>query len=281
MWAFHNGKFIDADQPVIRLTDRGLTFGDGIFEVMRTVNGRLLFFDEHIQRMTHSLRFFGIRLPYTPREILDAAVELARMNAVTDGEVYIEVTRGIDPHREHRMPPSTIEPTFFMLAFPLRAIDPRNWVQGAQVITHPDLRHGLCEHKTLNLLANVLAKNAAYARGAYEALMFREDSRGRYATEGASSHFFCVLGEQIVTPAVENILDGITRKKILALAPQVRERRVYLDELKEAQEIFLVSTVSKVMPVRAIDETTWPAPGPITRELRSRFEEVFAREVGG
>ena len=283
MWAWFNGEFIDKDTPVIRLEDRGLTFGDGLFEVIRTLNGRLLFYDAHMRRMVESAGFFDLRLPLDPVALKPIALELIVRNQVRDGELYLELTRGADAHRGHRFPPRDTRPTFFMLAHPLRAIDSANWVRGAAVYSYPDRRHGLCEHKTLNLLINVLAKNFAFAKDGYDSLMYREDARGRYVTEGGSSSYFCVKDGTVSTPEVDNILPGITRRKVIDLARtrglEVVERRLYLAELLEADEIFLASTVSKVMPVRSVDERTWPAPGPVTRALVEGFEVLFRREL--
>jgi D-alanine transaminase len=283
MWAWWNGEFIDKETPVIRLEDRGLTFGDGLFEVIRTIHGRLLFYDEHMRRMAQSAAFFHLELRPEPEALRGIALELIARNGIRDGELYLELTRGVDPMRGHRLPPAGTRPTCFMLAQPIRAIDPRNWEQGASVCTFPDLRHGYCEHKTLNLLHNVLAKNFAIDRGGYDALMFREDAGGRYVTEGGSSSYFCVRDRAVITPAVENILPGITRRKVIDLAlargMPVREERLYLEQLWQADEVFLASTVSKVMPVRRVDDRTWPASGPVTRALAEAFEELFQRQL--
>ncbi len=278
-WAFLNGTFVPKDTPAIRLEDRGLTFGDGIFEVIRIVAGEPLFFEQHLERMIASAGFFGLPFPHGVDALQRAARELARRNGVPDGELYLQLTRGGDRNREHRYPPSGTPPTFFMLAFPLRRIDPDLWVHGARVIRYPDLRGLLCEHKTLNLLPNVRAKNAAYAKGAYEALMYRVEARGRYVTEGGSSSYFCLLGGRILTPEIDNILPGITRSKVIALARdagfEVVETRLMLDELLRADEVFLASTVSGVMPIRAVDDLTLPAPGPVTRRLMDLYAEIF------
>lgn len=279
MWAYFNGEFIDKDEPVIHLEDRGLTFGDGIFEVIRTIDGKLLFFDEHLTRMIASAGFLGLPFHHGAEELHAAGVELVRRNAITDGELYLQLTRGVDPHRNHRYPGRECGTTFFMLAFQLRPIPPDSWARGVRVIAYPDLRGLLCEHKTLNLLPNVRAKNAAFDKGAYEALMFRVEARGRYVTEGGSSSYFCVLNGRILTPEIDNILPGITRAKVIDLARregcEVIETRLMLTDLLRAEEVFLVSTVSRVMPVRAVEEQEFPAPGPVTRRLMEAYARVF------
>ncbi len=150
MWAYFNGSFIDKDAPVIHLEDRGLTFGDGIFEVIRTVGGEFFFFEEHLTRMIASAGFFGLPFHERAEDLHAAARELVRRNEVTDGELYLQLTRGVDPRRDHHYPARDSRPTFFMLAFQLRPIPADSWERGVRVITYPDLRGLLCEHKTVN-----------------------------------------------------------------------------------------------------------------------------------
>lgn len=194
------------------------------------------------------------------------------------------MTRGIDPNREHKYPPENTQPTFFMLAIPLREIDPVNWGKGARVFSFPDLRHKLCEHKTINLLPNVMAKNFAYKHGGYEALMYREDSKGKYVTEGGSSNYFFINGDTVITPEIDNILPGITRNKVIKLLKEngirVVERKIYFKELEKIDEIFLTSTVSMVMPVRKIDNTHFKAPGKITEKAMELYQKLMEEEKG-
>jgi D-alanine transaminase len=166
-----------------------------------------------------------------------------------------------------------------MLALPLRHIDRENWKKGVKLLTYPDLRHKLCEHKTINLLPNVLAKNYAYSNGGYEALMYREERNYRYVTEGGSSNYFMVKDGVLHTPEIDNILPGITREKVIkiihGLGYELRERRVGLEEFLTADEVFLVSTVSRVMPVHSIDDVHFDAPGAITLKVQEAYEKIF------
>ncbi len=163
---FLNGEFVDRKEKIIHLEDRGLTFADGLFEVLRIINGLFLFFDDHIRRMKKSAEYFHISFPYRVEYIKKVVSELIETNKIYDGELYIELARGTDLFREHKYQKS-YEPTFFILTSPLRSIDTKNWKTGASVFTYTDLRHKLCEHKTINLLPNVLAKNYAYNKGGY------------------------------------------------------------------------------------------------------------------
>ncbi len=279
MWAFYDGEFVQEKGKHVQLENRGLTFADGLFEVVRTIKGRILFFEDHFTRMIKSAAFFNMEIPFTSQETKEFASELIRRNAIEDGELYIQLTRGTDLHREHRFPSEKTPSTFFMLALPLRRIDAENWKNGVKLLTYPDLRHKLCEHKTINLLPNVLAKNFAYSNGGYEALMFRDFEGKKVATEGGSSNYFLVKDGVFFTPEIDNILPGITRGKVIDLIKkldyQVVEKPVTVDEFLEAEEVFLVSTVSRVMPVRAIDQVCFSVCGDYTRQIMQSYEDLF------
>lgn len=282
MWAFLNGEFVKEKGDNIRLENRGLTFADGLFEVVRTIEGQVVFFQEHFSRLEKSAKFFDISLPWTGESVKRAALELIDKNDVRDGELYIELTRGNDKHREHRYPEGNTS-TFFMLALPLRHIEKSNWETGVEVFTYPDLRHKLCEHKTINLLPNVLAKNYAYSKGGYEALMFTQESGIKYASEGGSSNYFLFKDGLFHTPEIDNVLPGITRGKVIPLIEglgyDVHQRKVEVEEFFCADEVFLVSTVSRVMPVRTIDGIALKCPGEHTVQVKAAYEELFFSQI--
>ncbi len=282
-WAFLDGRFIQKKEKVVTLEERGLTFGDGLFEVLRTINGTILFFYDHLNRMKESASFFGYSFLWSLPQIEQWALELIKRNQIQNGELYIQLTRGEDRNREHRYPPRESLSSFFMLALPLREIDPTLWEQGAKVIPFPDLRHGLCVHKTINLLANVMAKNHAYRYQGYEALMYRKGPFGSTITEGGSSSYFGVSDLGVVTPKIDNILPGITRKKVIGILTHmnipVLEQKVLLSEYLSMKEVFLVSTVSKVMPIRAIGNRSFSSPGPITVMIQKAYEQIFTAEL--
>lgn len=279
MKAFIDGKIVEKKEKTIELENRGLTFGDGLFEVIRTINGALFFFDDHFSRMEKSAEFFNLNMAYNLEYMKAKAYELIELNGIVDGEIYLELTRGSDPNREHGYPSDKKQATFFMLALPIRKIEKTNWTEGVKIFSYPDYRHKLCFHKTINLLPNVMAKNFAYDRGGYEALMYREDSRGKYVTEGGSSNYFMVKDGRVLTPKIDNILPGITRGKVLRLLNSMdisfEERRVYVEEFMGSDEVFLVSTVSRVMPIKSIDERNFEVPGPITFRVMNAYEEFF------
>jgi len=283
MVAVLNGELVEKDLKHLRIENRGTTFADGLFEVVRILEGQPVFLKDHYNRMKESAAFFSIPFHYTEKDVYSYADSLISRNRLPDGEFYIELTRGPDEYRDHTYPEHP-EPTFFILSLPLRKINRENWQKGVKLSIYPDLRHQLCEHKTINLLPNVMAKNFAYSTGAYDAMMFRKDERGRkYITEGGSSTYFLIKDNRVVTPEVDNILPGITRKKVINLCRRmeisVEERRVFLDEIDGADEAFLASTVSQVMPVRKIKDKDFPVIGETTKQLMKRFTEMINEEI--
>lgn len=275
---FFNGGFHGETDKLLSIQDRGLVFADGLFEVIRCVGGRFLLFTRHLGRMRQSAADLRMDLPHTDGELLEAARELARRNGVEEGELYLELTRGEAP-RYHPYP-AGLKPNFFMVLIPLRPMPEGCWTAGVDTVTFQDLRWGGCHWKTINLLANVMGKQHAKEHGAFEALFWREDGRGKYVTEGPSSTLFCVRGGVLVTPELDNILPGTTRACVLQLAKAeglaVEERRVYLDEFTGADEAFLASTVSEVMPIRRIDGEVrcGGGLGPVTARLQELYRAL-------
>ncbi len=283
MYCYLDGNLTDKDQKNIRIENRGFTFADGLFEVIRIIDGIPLFLEDHHKRMKESAAFLKIPFPYTSEACYQQSMELIEKNQLYDGELYWELTRGDDAYREHGFRDEH-QGTFAILTIPLRHINSENWEKGVSLTLYPDLRHQLCEHKTINLLANCMAKNFAYSQKSYDSMMFRVDEKKRkYITEGGSSTYFFVKDGIIATPEIDNILPGITRKKVLAICKEAQipvvQRRVFLNEIKHAEEIFLASTVSKVMPVNKIGEKFYPVDGKITRTLMSSFAQLVEKEI--
>lgn len=272
---FFNGGFHEETEKLLSIQDRGLCFADGLFEVIRCVGGKFLLFSKHVERMKESAESLRMVFPYSTQELLSACRELSVRNGIVDGELYLEITRGEAP-RYHTFPEG-VRPNFFMVLNPLRKVPDGCWSVGVATVTFQDLRWGGCHMKTINLLPNVLGKQFAKEHGAFEALFFREDGRGRYLTEGPSSTIFCIKKGVLFTPELDNILPGTTRKYVMELAHkqgiEVREVRLYLDDFLAADETFISSTVSEVMPVIKVDGTTMSGgmKGPITDQLQALY----------
>jgi D-alanine transaminase len=251
--------------------DRGFLFGDGVYEVLRVVQGRYIDGERHFKRLSRSLTelelpdpaISGIDLPAIGRELLERQDLGARGEAV----LYIQVTRGSAPRR-HAFPPAGTPPTVFVAATPFLPKPER--AAGVAVITRPDIRWYRCDIKSVNLLPNVLANQRASERGAYEAILVREG----LVTEATHSSVFAVLDGVLRThPNGPSILPGITREVILELAAaegmEISEAALTTAELARAEEVLLTGTTTDVMPVTSIDgrKVGTGTPGPLTRRL--------------
>jgi D-alanine transaminase len=279
MLVYLNGSYIPADRAQLSALDRGFVFGDGVYEVWRVVNGRLFEAERHRERLERGLR----ELRIGPADGADAdglrtiADRLLRENGLLDGHAtfYVEVTRGVAP-RTHQFPAAGTRPTIFAYTAGLKSIEPdrRN---GARAITRPDIRWLRCDIKTVQLLPNVLAKQAAVEAGAFEAIFIRDG----VATEGTHSNLFAVVNGELRTHPTNNlILPGVTRDVVLELAREqripVREEAVTESELRRCEELFFTGTTTDVLPVVRVDDSVVGngRPGPIAGAL---YEALVAR----
>jgi D-alanine transaminase len=264
-----NGAILPLEDVKIPAQDRGFLFGEAVYEVLRLYQGRAWMEAEHFERLKNSLaaiRIGGINL---------AALQSRMRQTIAAGKfseavVYIHVTRGAAPRR-HAFPPNTIPLEFFYV----QDYDDRPTSQarahGTRVITYPDLRWGRCDIKSTNLLANVLANQAASEAGASEALLYLADGT---LSEGSHSSFFTVQGGTLyTTPLKANILPGITRNLLIRLAQKadipVREQPLRRDDLFKIDEIFLTGTTSEVVPVVKVDSKPIGTgqPGPMANRM--------------
>ena len=280
---YFNGEFYPQQTPLISILDRGLCFGDGIYEVIRCIGGKFLLFSRHIKRMKESAEFLRIPFLYTSNELLDIARELSKRNNVSNGELYMELTRGEAP-RYHQFP-TEVKPNFFMVINPLREMPRECWEKGVKVITFPDIRWKYCHLKTINLLPNVLAKEKAKKSNAYEAFFTKQDGNGVYLTEASSSSIFAIKNGCLITPTLDNILPGTTRASVIDIAKElhikIEETRLYLKAFIESDEAFLTSTVSEVMPVVSIDGNIISSgkPGELTIKLQSKYKSFIKKHL--
>jgi len=277
-----NGQFVPKAQAMIPVEDRGFIFGDGIYEVVRIIKGRVFAWDGHAARLANGLA--GLRISDVGAEsaTLRAVCErLVRDNGMTAGEatVYLQVSRGAAP-RTHHFPPAGTPTTVYAAA----SVFTPNFAmrdQGAKGITMPDIRWARCDLKTVNLLGPVLARQAAQEAGAYEALLHRDGM----VTEGAATNAFMVVDGVLRTyPLSHYILPGITRALLVEIirAEGIRfeERPVSLTELGRAEEIFVCGTTTDVQPIVELDgrRVGSGAPGPITVRLKAAFAKQLYAE---
>ena len=275
--AYVDGRYGPHAQARVSVEDRGFQFADGVYEVWAVLDGRLADNDGHFTRLQRSLGELRIAEPMT-RPALEAVLrEVVRRNRVVDGIVYLQVTRGTAP-RDHAFPHAATRPTVVVTAksLDLVAADAKA-EQGVRVITTPENRWGRCDIKTVGLLPNALAKQAAREAGAYEAWFV---DQGGFVTEGASTNAWIVTADGVLVTrdTGANILRGITRAATLDLAAQlqmrVEERAFSLEEAKAAREAFITAASTFVMPVVAIDETRLGEPGPVAKRLRALYLEA-------
>ncbi|ARW38213.1 MULTISPECIES: D-amino-acid transaminase [Bacillus] len=280
MKALVNGQLIDREEAAVDIEDRGYQFGDGVYEVIRVYNGALFGLREHIVRLFRSAAEIGIALPFSAEDIEWDLQKLVQENKLIDGGVYIQTTRGKAP-RKHQYDKG-LEPQTTAYTFSVKK--PENEQKaGAQAITAEDKRWLRCDIKSLNLLYNVMIKQKAYEAGAYEAVLIRDGA----VTEGTSSNVYAVINGTVRThPANELILNGITRIKLLELMKEngieVREKPLTEDELRGADEIFISSTTSELIPIVTLDgkPVGSGAPGPVAKTILEAFQSRIQQEIG-
>jgi D-alanine transaminase len=275
--AYVNGAFVPQHEARISIMDRGFLFADGIYEVSAVIGGKLVDNDLHMARLERSVAMIGLPLPETTAQIAALMKELVRLNALKEGLVYLQVTRGTEPTRNFPFP-AEMKPTLVMFCDFKSFLNAPQAKTGIKVKSVPDIRWVRRDIKSIALLAQVLAKQEAAAEGCQEAWM-HEDG---VVTEGGSSTAFIVKGEgeraRIVTrPNSQKILPGCTRKALLSLLAEtgveLEERPFTLEEAYSAREAFITSATSFVMPVTEIDGHAIGGGqvGPVARRLRELY----------
>lgn len=276
MVVYLNGEFVPRSEAKVSVEDRGFMFGDGVYEVWRVVNGHLFESARHYARLEHGLGELRIGQPpsATHQGLRAIADRLLAENELVAGEAtfYVEVTRGAAP-RTHSFPPSSTPATLFAMVSRFEPPEATR-ATGATAITLPDVRWLRCNVKTLQLLPNVLAKQAAAERNAIEGVFVRDG----IITEGSHTNVAGVLRGEIRTHPLTNlILPGITRAVVLEIARDlgvpVREEAIAQRDVPRLEEMFLVGTTSDVMPIIRVDDVTIGngTPGPIARRLQQAF----------
>ncbi|MFQ5773177.1 MAG: D-amino-acid transaminase [Kiloniellaceae bacterium] len=276
--AYVNGRYLPHRQAAVHIEDRGYQFADGVYEVIPVYNGILVDEDPHLDRLERSLRELRIAMPMGRAALKMCARELIRRNDLTNGFIYMQVTRGVAA-RDHRFP-ANAEPAVVMTTRQMRPHSEKLVSEGLKVITVPDIRWKRCDIKSVSLLPNVLAKQQAAEAGAYEAWQVDEEGR---VTEGSSTNAWIVTAEgKVVTrEATHAILNGITRLSLIKLIEAeghvLEERPFTVAEAKAAREAFLTSSTSFVLPVTQIDGT--PVGNGHPGLLFGRIRELYINYV--
>lgn len=282
--AYVNGVYRPHADAVIHVEDRGFQFADGVYEVWSVFDGRLADYEGHMTRLVRSLTELRIPVPMTKQALTRVLKETLRRNRVRNGIVYLQITRGT-ARRDHPFPAEGTPPSVVVTA---KSIDPAkgeaNAKKGVAVVTQPDIRWGRCDIKTVGLLPNVLAKQAARERGAYECWMV--DDMG-LVTEGSSTNAWIVdeNGKLRTRDTQANILRGCTRTTLMELIGQegieLDERPFTVEEAKRAKEAFFTAAGAFVTPAVSIDgiKIGDGKPGPITTKLRTLYLEKAKRDA--
>ena len=274
--AYVNGRYLPARDAQVNVEDRGYQFADGVYEVCEVRNGKLVDAPRHLARLQKSLGELRIRQPMPVAAIAFVMRETARRNRVNYGLVYLQITRGV-ARRDHAFPLQPIRPSVVVTAKNLNYEKNQETARtGIAVITTPENRWPRVDIKSVSLLPNVLAKQAARDRGAYEAWFV---DGGGFVTEGSSSNAWIVTddGRVVTRPADNFILSGITRavlKNVLeALQLRLEERAFTVEEACGAAEAFVTSAGQIVMPVTRINDQVIGdgKPGSVSRRLREEF----------
>jgi branched-chain amino acid aminotransferase len=282
-----DGRLHPPGRPQISVFDRGFLYGDSIYEVLRTYRGRLFEVEAHLARLRGSAQLIGLTLPLAEELLRRRMEDAVRASRTTESYVRLIVTRG---EGEIGLDPAlAVDPHVIVIVRALHPPPPEVYRDGVAVAV-VDVRRNLRQAvdpaaKTGNYLNSVLALREARARGGYEALML--DSLGR-VTEGSSSNVFAVVagkqGMKLVTPPLQGILEGVTRRVVLDLARglglEAVEQEMFPEDLFRAKELLLTSTIRELVPIVSIDGAAIGdgKPGPVTKRLHAAFRGRAERD---
>lgn len=265
-----NGEYLPLADAKVSVLDRGFLFGDGVYEVIPVYRGRLFRFDDHITRLNASLRAIRLDVNKTVaewREIFSPMLDSSK-----DQYIYLQITRGYTPKRDHGFPEQVL-PTVFAMCSEMKPFAGR--AIGVKALTLEDTRWRMCNVKAITLLANLLLRQEALDQDCAEAILVRNG----YVTEGAASNLFAVIDDELITPPKSNeILPGITRDVILELAEanqiRCREEVIAVEALQDASEIWVTSSTREIVPVTELDGMMVGSgkPGQVYRKMDQLFQ---------
>lgn len=277
--AYLNGRYVPIEQASVPVTDRGLLFGDSVYEVIPVYGGHPFRVHPHLARLQRSLEAIGLTNPLSAAQWQEVVCVLADQLPDGDQQIYLQVTRGSYPGRDHRIP-AEVQATTIAFSMPQRERDPTIPLQGQKAITQTDIRWHRCDIKTTALLGNVLLQQAARETGADEAILLRDGE----ATEGTATNLFIVSQGLIITPPEsDQLLSGVTRDLVLELAREAglpfALARISAEDLVNADEIWLTSATREVAPVVELDgkPVANGRPGPIWEHMNQLFEACKTR----
>jgi D-alanine transaminase len=276
--AHFNGQLLPLEKITISPLDRGFIFGDGVYEVIPVYEGVMLRGREHFERLHRSMDEIRLANPHSTDEWLELAGDLLKHHPGNQS-VYIQVTRGVPPKRDHVIPKG-VQPTVFMMVQPLASPSREAVENGVACVTHRDFRWEKCHVKSTSLLGNVLARQISADVGATETILLRNG----FVTEASSSNVFVVKDGVVAAPPQDNlILLGITYDLVTRLAKEgavkLEIRPVPEAELRGADEIWLSSSTKEVLAVTTLDgkPVGTGKPGPAFKRMHALFQEYKAK----
>jgi len=271
-----NGQKVDYENAKISIEDRGFQFGDGLYEVVHVYNKRFFHLDRHLARLQQGAKEIYLNLDFEFIDLENICRKAVKESGYDDASVYIQVTRGAAV-RQHAFP-ADINCTWLVIVRECKGNPPEFFENGITCITVPDERWGRCNIKTVQLLANCIAKEKARRAGSFEAIFHK----GGTVIEGASSNVFIVKDKMLLThPADKKILNGITRGVVLEIAERNQlkyaEQVFSLEDLFKADEVFLTGTTTEIMPVVKVDGKIIGdgVPGSLTRLIQEHYKNYI------
>ncbi|MGB5212114.1 MAG: D-amino-acid transaminase [Anderseniella sp.] len=278
---FVNGQYVPEDQAQVSIFDRGFVFGDGIYEVVPVIGGRMVDKAPFLERLKRSLGELRIEMPMSDADYLAMHEKLIELNGIDEGGVYSQITRGA-ADRDFAFPKAAT-PSVAAFTMKKQLLDNPNATTGVKVVTVEDIRWKRRDIKSVALLGQVMAKQEAVEKGGFEGWMVEDG----FVTEGTSSTAYIVKDDTIITrPLSNSILPGIRRKVLLQLCARhnvkLEERLFTVEEALDADEAFLSSATTLVMPIVDIDGTMIGGgqPGPMARKMREAYIAEIKAEAG-
>jgi D-alanine transaminase len=265
-----NGQYLPLADAKISVMDRGFLFGDGVYEVIPAYSGKLFRLEDHLERLANSLKAIRLQNPHSHEQWRNLLTPLLKKDL--DQSVYLQITRGVAPKRDHAFPQNVTPTVFAMVSGITPHADADN---GVKALSMEDSRWKLCNTKAITLLANVLLRQEAIDSGCTEAILFK----GGYLTEGAASNVFAVIDGVLMTPPKSSaILPGITRDVILEIARKnnipCSEQAISKADMKRASEIWITSSTREIIPVVELDaeKIADGKPGPLWKMFYNLFQ---------
>lgn len=277
-----NGEFIPKEGARISVEDRGFLLSDGVYEVTPAYRGEFFLLRQHLSRLTGGLT--SLRIDYDPEELVEVHRTLLDKNDLSESEiaiVYLQITRGV-AERTHYFPPAGTVPTIYAFAKQFHRPSMDSWLEGFEAVTVPDRRWSRVDIKSISLLPNVMAAQAAVDAGVDDALLVKNG----IALEGAQNNIFAVKGDVLIThPATQEILNGITRIVMIEMAKSlgisVQERPIQVEELETIDELFFSGTTTEVRPTVRLDGKPVGSGevGPVSKAIYAAFRKEIGQPI--